>query len=162
MDWQTRVDDWQEREGKGIDDIDPGRLFEQIARVLKGGILRRVMGPALSSLGTEGVREQVANSASSMNEQQRTGLAKILLGGLGSRGIDLGSILKRLGIDPSVAENPGEANAEDLAKLAAHAHQHDHGLFNKAMEFYTEYPLLIQTLGAIAIAAIITYLTQEE
>jgi hypothetical protein len=162
MDWQTRVGDLQAREGQGIDEIDPGQLFEQIARVLKDGILRSVIGPALSSLGTEGIREQVANSASSMNEQQRTSLAKTLLSGLGSRGIDLGPILKRLGIDPSVAENPGEADAEDLAKLAAHAHEHDHGLFNRAMEFYTEYPLLIQTLGAIAIASIITYLTQEE
>jgi hypothetical protein len=162
MDWQTTVGDLQAGEVRGIEDIDPGQLFEQIARVLKGGILRSVIGPALSSLGTEGVREQVANSASSMNEQQRTGLAKTLLSGLGSRGIDPGSILKRLGINPAVAENPGEAKAEDLAKLAAHAHEHDHSLFNKAMEFYTEYPLLIQTLGAIAIASIITYLTQEE
>jgi len=162
MDWQTTVGDLQAGEGQGFDDIDPGQLFEQIARVLKGGLLRSVIGPALSSLGTEGVREQVASSANSMNEQQRTGLAKTLLSGLSSHGIDLGPILKRLGIDPAVAENPGEAKAEDLAKLAAHAHEHDHGLFNRAMEFYTEYPLLMQTLGAIAIASIITYLTQEE
>jgi len=138
------------------------QMYEQIARVLNGGTLRSVIGPALSSLGTEGVREQVANSASSMNDQQRTGLAKTLLSGFRSQGIDLRSILKRLGINPSVAENPAEADVEDLAKLAAHAHENDHRLFNRAMEFYTEYPRLIQTLGAITIAAIITYLTQEE
>jgi hypothetical protein len=128
--------------------------------VLSGGILRSVIGPALSSLGTDGVREQVANTASSMDEQQRTGLARTLLNGLASEGID--SILKRLGINPSVADNPAAAEVEDLAKLAAHAHENDHGLFNRAMEIYNEYPLMIQTLGAIAIAAIITYLTQDE
>jgi hypothetical protein len=138
------------------------QMYEQLARVLKGGTLRSVIGPALSSLGTEGVREQVASSASSMNDQQRTGLAETLLSGFGSQGIDLSSILKRLGINPSVAANPAEADVEDLAKLAAHAHENDHRLFNRAMEFYSEYPRMLQTLGAITIAAIITYLTQEE
>ncbi len=157
MDWQTT-----DGEINMIGGNNASGLFEQLAEVLRGSVFSMVIGPALSSLGTQGVMEQIENSANAMTDEQRTGVARTLLNGLGSSGVDLNSLLGKLGINLSIAGNPAEANAEDLAKLAAHAHENDHGLFNRAMEFYNEYPALVQTLGAIAIAAIVNYLTESK
>mgnify|MGYP006920645457 CR=1 FL=1 len=57
-------------------------------------------------------------------------------------------------MDPSVASNPQAASAQDVAKVAAYAKDERPDLFHKAMEFYAEHPLLVKTMGTLAVAAI--------
>lgn len=128
--------------------------YDQIAQAVPGDILGSVIGPALGSLGAQQVQERIQNSAAEMNPEQRAGFLQTLLGGYRSSGVDLSSLLSQLGIRSSVADNPSQASPQDVAKLAAHAHQTNPDIFNRAMSFYGDHPRLVKVLGAVAITAI--------
>ncbi|MDB5034626.1 MAG: hypothetical protein JWQ98_1867 [Chlorobi bacterium] len=128
--------------------------YDQIAGAVPEGVLGSVIGPALSELGSDQVRERVYNSATEMTPQQRGGLLGSLLGGLSSSGIDLSSLLGKLGISHNVADNPETASPEDVAKVAAHAQENNPGVFQQAMGFYAKHPTLVKILGTMAIASI--------
>jgi len=136
-------------------------LFDQLAGAVPSSTLGSVIGPALSSLGTQQVMEHVLNSASVMNPQQREGLVGSLLNGFSSSGTNVQSLLGQLGINPSVADNPQEASPEEVAKLAAHAHENEPGVFHNAMAFYSEHPTLVKAMGTVAVAVIVKHLADR-
>ena len=102
--------------------------------------------------------EKVLGSASAMSADQRGGLAQNLIRGFASSGTDVSSLLGQLGLSQSIADNPETATAEDVSKLAAHAHANDPGVFQDAMSFYADHPGLVKELGPTAISAIIRML----
>ena len=126
-----------------------------------GGLVNQVsgnqpstVGAALSSLGADKIGELVGGSAGEMSSEQRGQMAGSLLSGFSASGIDLQSLLGKLGVNSAVADNPEQASPEDVAALAAHAHENHPGIFQSAMSFYEEHPTMVKTLGAIAVAAI--------
>jgi hypothetical protein len=88
-----------------------------------------------------------------MTPEQRGGMLSSLLGGLAGAG-GLRDVLGRIGVDPSVASNPQAASPQDVAKVAAYAKDNQPDLFHKAMGFYAEHPMLVKTMGVLAVAAI--------
>jgi F0F1-type ATP synthase membrane subunit c/vacuolar-type H+-ATPase subunit K len=128
--------------------------YDQISSAVPLDMLASVIGPALSSLGTSQVQERIFNSATEMTPEQRGGFMQSLLGGLMGSGANLPGLLSSLGIGQSVIDNPESATPEDVSKLAAHTHDNEPGIFQKAMEFYAEHPTLVKVLGTMAIAAI--------
>jgi len=129
--------------------------YDEVARVVPKDVLGSVIGPALSSLATSEVAEKVLGSANAMSEEQRGGLVQNLINSFASSGTDVPSLLGQLGINQSIADSPETATAEDVAKLAEHAHANDPGVFQSAMSFYAEHPELVKALGPVAISAII-------
>lgn len=129
--------------------------YDQVTSAVPSDILGSAIGPALKSLAVEEFQRHILNSASQMTSEQRGGLFQSLLGGLASSGGNLSSILGQLGIDQSVADNPQNASPEDVAALAAHAHQNNPDVFHRAMAFYAEHPTLVKALGTAAVSAII-------
>ncbi len=128
--------------------------YDQISSSVPTDILASVIGPALSSLGGAQVQERVYNSATEMTPQQRGGFMETLLGGLMSSGANLPGLLSSLGIGQSVIDDPQSASPDDVAKLATHTQENEPSIFEKAMEFYAENPMLVKILGGMAIAAI--------
>ena len=128
--------------------------FDQVAGAVPKDLLGSMIGPALNSLSGDQVQERVRNAASEMTPQERGGLLGNLLGGLGSSGIDLGSLLGRLGVNPEVARNPEQASPEDVARVAAHAKETDPTLFERAMSFFAENPALVKVLGTAVITLV--------
>ncbi len=129
------------------------RHYDEIARAVPPTVLADVIGPAVGTLGTEQVRERVQNSATEMSSAQRGSFLQTLLGALGGGG-DLKGILNRIGVSPAVAADPQAATPEEVGKVAAYAHEHRPEIFDKAMGFYAEHPMLVKILGTLAIAAI--------
>ena len=129
--------------------------YDQVAGIVPKDVLGSVIGPALSSMATAEVAEKVLSSASAMSSEQRGGLVQSLVSGFASSGTDVSSLLGQLGLSQSIADNPETATAEDVSKLAAHAHANDPGVFQSAMSFYGEHPGLVKELGPAAISAII-------
>lgn len=129
--------------------------FEQLSNLVPASLMGSTIGPALSSLGTQEVAQNLLGSAGAMNPQQRGSLFSSLLSGFSSQGIDTTSLLGQLGVNPSVANNPETASPQDVAALAAHAHENSPDVFHKAMEFYGEHPTLVKTLGTVAVGAIV-------
>jgi hypothetical protein len=157
MDWQNLVGGLlnQYMQGGGARNRQEARdHYDQISSAVPTDLLGSIIGPALSSLGTQQVQERIYNSATEMDTQQRAGFLEKLLGGYRSSGTDIFSLLGNLGINSSVANNPGQASPEEVAKLAAYTQQNDPGLFDRAMEFYAENPTLVKVLGTMAVTAI--------
>ena len=135
--------------------------YDQIASAVPPNVLASVIGPALASLGAPQVRERIQNSASEMSSQQRSDFMQTLLNGLKGSGIDLGSLLPQLGVNPAVADRPQEASAQDVAVVAAHAQSVRPAVFNQAMEFYARHPTLVKVLGTLAITKIAQQLSAK-
>lgn len=127
--------------------------YDEIARNVPEDDLASIIGPALGTLGTDQVEERVKNSATEMTPQQRGGFLGTLLGGLGGAS-GIGGLLSQIGVSPSVAQNPQAATPEEVGKVAAYAHQNHPAIFEKAMGFYAQHPMLVKILGTMAIAAI--------
>jgi hypothetical protein len=127
--------------------------YDQIAQHVPPDVLRGTIGPAIGGLEGEQVEDRIRRSASRMTPEQRGGMLSQLLGGLAGAG-GLREVLGRIGVDPSVASNPQAASPQDVAKVAAYAKDERPDLFHKAMEFYAEHPVLVKTMGTLAVAAI--------
>jgi hypothetical protein len=136
--------------------------YDQIHNNVPPGVLGSVIGPALASLGSGEVRQRVYNSAGQMTPDQRGGLMQMLLGGLASSETSQPSLLSSLGMRSSLADNPNDANPEEVAQLAAHAHETNPGVFEQAMSFYSDHPVLVKALGTAAIGAIANKLLQRQ
>lgn len=134
--------------------------YDQIAQSVPPQTLGNVIGPALASLGAGEVQQRVANSATQMSPDQRGNIVQSLLGGFGSSGLNIGSLLGQLGVNPAVATNPQAASPDDVAKLATHAQTTNPGLFQDAMSIYSQHPTLVKALGTMVIAKIASQLSQ--
>ena len=116
----------------------------------------------IDELNSSQVSETVSSLASELNSGQRGALVGSILSGLGSAGVDLQSLLSRLGVSPQVADNPGHATPEEAAALAAHAHENHPGIVQSAMSLYEKHPTLIKTLGLFAAAAISKHASEKK
>ncbi len=135
-----------------------GNHYDQVANAVPQDMLASVIGPALGSLGTGQVRERIYNSATEMDAGQRGDFMSRILSGLGGSGINLGSLLGGLGVNPGVAQNPSSASPDDVAKVATYAKENQPGIFDDAMRFYAAHPTLVKVLGGLAVGAIMRQL----
>jgi hypothetical protein len=136
---------------------DPHAQYDQLSSIVPSSVIGSVIGPALGSMATQEVTQHLLGSANAMNPEQRGTLFSTLLSGFTSQGTDASSLLGSLGISPGVAADPQSASAQDVAALAAHAHENAPDVFHKAMEFYSEHPTLVKTLGAVAVGLIVKH-----
>ena len=146
---------------QNVSDQDAHAHYDQIHNSVPTDILGSVIGPALSSLGGGSLQQTIGNSVSQMNPDQRTQLLQVLLNGLQSSGTNLPALLQQLGVSPSVLSNPQQASTSDVTTIAAHAHANAPGVFNRAMEFYSNHPTLVKAMGTAAILAISRQLTKK-
>jgi len=128
--------------------------YQQIAKAVPPGLLGSLIGPALNSLGPDQVQQSVFKSATEMTPEERGGLFSSLVEGLRSTGTDVTALADEIGIHQTAIDEPQTANPDELAKLAAHAHQNEPNIFHKAMEFYADHPTLVKVFGTVAVAAI--------
>jgi len=134
--------------------------YDRIAATVPKDVLASSIGPALSSLGSDQVRERVRNSAGEMSSSQRGSFLTTLLNSAAGGG-GIASMLQSLGVNPSVAQQPDTASPDDVAKVATHVHDTRPDAFNQAMGFFSEHPTLVKVLGTIAIAKIAQHLSSR-
>ena len=136
--------------------------YDQIAQNTPPQSLGTAIGTALGGLNNGEVQQRVANSANQMSPEQRGGMVESLLGGLGSSGLNVGSILSQLGINQNVASNPQSATPDELGALAAHAHSTNPGILQEAMSVYAAHPTLVKALGTVVIAQVARHLANPQ
>ena len=71
------------------------------------------------------------------------------------------TVVRTVHLSPSLAQNPSSATPADAGALAAHVQQERREIFNQAMAFYAQHPMLVNTLGVVAIARIAQQLTRR-
>lgn len=158
--------DWQNMIGGVLNQLsgsaaapgqDPHAQYDQISSIVPSNVIGSMIGPALGSLATQEVTQHLLGSANAMNPQQRGDLFSSLLSGFTGQGTDPSALLSQLGVNPATAANPQTATPEDVAALAAHAHENAPDVFHKAMEFYGEHPMLVKTLGTVAVGLVVKH-----
>lgn len=135
--------------------------YDQIAQSVPQSTLGTALGSVLGGMNSGEVQQRVANSANQMSPDQRGGVVQSLLGGLGSSGMNIGSLLSQLGINQNVATNPQSATPDEVAKLASQAHATDPGILQQAMSVYAAHPTLVKALGSVVIAGIASHLSKQ-
>ena len=138
------------------------RDYDTIAESVPPNELAPVIGPAVGSLGTGEVEQRIRNSAGEMPPSLRGQFVERLLSALNGKGLDSSAVLSKLGIHPSVAQQPQDASPDDAGRLAAEVHRSHPDVFNAAMEFYSQHPTLVKVLGTLAIARIAQHLSQSQ
>ena len=132
--------------------------YDQITAAIPPHELAPAIGPALTTLSPQDLRERVAASAAQMSAPQRATLVQTMLSGLGP---NVANILATLGLNPALIDDPAQATGADAGAIAAHVQQERPEIFNKAMAVYAQHPMLVKMLGAVAIAKIAQQLTQR-
>ncbi|MEO8431015.1 MAG: hypothetical protein ABI592_05850 [Acidobacteriota bacterium] len=138
-------------------DHDQARVhYDEIARAVPPDILASSIGTAVGELDSDHVERKIEQSATAMTPDQRGSFLQTILAGLGggAAGAALPDLLRRIGASPSVATDPTLATPQDVAKVAKYAKDTRPEIFQKAMGFYAEHPMLVKVLGTLAIAAI--------
>ncbi len=162
MDWQNMIGGVLNQLTGSAQGQDPHSQYDQLLNVVPAGVLGSMIGPALGSMATNELTQHILGSANAMDPQQRGTLFSSLLSAFTSQGTDPSSLLSQIGVNPAVAVDPQSATPEDVAALAAHAHQNAPDVFHKAMEFYGEHPVLVKTLGTVAVGAIVSHFMRKQ
>lgn len=163
MDWQNMIGGVLNQLGgsAAAPGQDPHAQYDQISSIVPSNVMGSMIGPALGSLATSHVSQQLLGSANAMSPQERGDLFSTLLSGFTSQGTDASALLGQLGVNPATAANPQTATAEDVAALAGHAHANAPDVFHKAMEFYGEHPILVKTLGTVAVGLVVKHFMEK-
>lgn len=151
----------QYRGGDNIGREQAHRDYDTIATTVPSSVLGSVIGPALSSLGTQEVQTRVLNSTNEMTPPIRGQFLQRLLTAVTGAGADPTAMLSQLGLDPNIARQPEQASPAEVAKVAAHVQETKPDVFNQAMQFYSEHPTLVKVLGTLAIAKIAQHLSAQ-
>lgn len=140
--------------------------FAKVAERTPATAISGGLAEAFRSDSTPEFGEMISRLFAQSDGAQRAGILNQLLAAAGpalsSGGAlsSLSSILARSGSQVS----PGEAqqvSAETVRKLADEAQKRDPSIIDKASEFYAQHPTLVETLGAGALAVIMSHLSQR-
>jgi hypothetical protein len=141
-----------------------GQDFENVAQQATPSHLAQGLAQAFRSDQTPAFPQMIGNLFSQSNPQQRAGLVNQLLGaapgGLGSLVTGgLASLLQgKSQVTPEQAEQlPPEA----VQQLAQQAHQNNPSIVDRVSQFYSEHPTVIKTLGAGALALIMSHMYEK-
>jgi hypothetical protein len=103
---------------------------------------------------------------SNSNGQQRAGILNQLLGAVGRGGLQSGALSGLSGFltGGKTTVTPEEANQvspETAQQLAEHAQERDPSIVEQASAFYAQHPTLVKSLGAGALALIMSHLSRK-
>ena len=144
--------------------------FNQVAQQTPPAQLGQGVAAAFRSDATPPFAQMVADLFSRSNPQQQAGLLGQLAQALGPAalaGVGSGALGRLLqgGGQSAAAVQPAAAAqvpATDVSALAARAEQQDPSIVDKLGQFYAAHPTLVQSLGAVALSAVMGHLGQNE
>jgi hypothetical protein len=110
--------------------------------------------------------EMLRTLFSNSNGQQRAGILNQLLGAVGRGGLQSGALSGLSGFltGGKTTVTPEEANQvspETAQQLAEHAQERDPSIVEQASAFYAQHPTLVKSLGAGALALIMSHLSRK-
>jgi hypothetical protein len=140
--------------------------FSQVAQSAPQEHIAGGLADAFKSNETPPFAQMLGTLFSNSNGQQRAGILNQLLGAAGSGAVTsgaLGGLAGLLGGGNTVsAEQANQVPPEAVQQLAEHAQRQDPSIIEKASQFYAQHPTVVQTLGAGALALVMSHLSQRQ
>lgn len=143
--------------------------YDQVAGAVPREDLADGIKHAFDSDRTPPFPQMVSGLYSRSNPDQKAGLLNQILGSLGGPGAlsgllgggalgSLGGLLSRGSVSPQEAQQVPPQDVQVLAQTAA---GHNPSVVDAVSQFYAQHPALVKTLGAGAIALLLSRLTER-
>ena len=146
--------------------------FDQVAPQVSTQDLGNSIADAFRSSSTPPFGQMVGSLFNNSNPQQQAGLLNQLVQSLGSGGLSSvarGTLGSLIGTDSGAGSVPANITPEqasqlspgDVNAIAAHAENQDPSIVDRVGSFYAEHPMLVKTLGAVALSAVMGSLSSR-
>jgi len=140
--------------------------FGRVSQTVPASGISAGLADAFRSGSTPPFGQMVASMFGNSNGEQRAGILNHLLGSVPQSALSgglLGGLSSMLGsgattITPQQAQ---QVSPEAVQQLAEHAEKHDPSIVDKASQFYSQHPTLVQGLGAGALALVMSRISQH-
>lgn len=135
--------------------------FGKVAGSADQSSLASGLAAAFHSNQTPAFPEMLSHLFGQSNGDQRAGILTHLLAAAGGGGIagQLGSAFQSSG--PVTPEAAQQVTPENVKQLAEQAQQNDPSIIERASEFYSQHPQVVQSLGAGALALIMSHMSKR-
>ncbi|HMF09755.1 MAG TPA: hypothetical protein VKJ00_11495 [Thermoanaerobaculia bacterium] len=152
----------------GASDEDVHAAYDQVAHQVPKGNLAAGLSHAFKSDQTPPFEQMVSGLFGQSNSDQKAGLLNQLLGSLGPGGgsqilssLGLGGLAGALGGGAVTHQQAQEVSPEAVQSLARQAAAKDPSIMDKAAGFYAQHPTLVKTIGAGALAILMSKMSAE-
>ena len=139
--------------------------FDQVAKVVPTSDLADGVAHAIRSDQTPGFGQIVSNMFNQANGQQKAGMLNQLLSALGPSaaaavgGGALADVVNKGGA--ATAADAQQVSPDVVQQLADRAHTADGSIVDKLSGFYAQHPTLVKSLGAGALALVMSKLSNR-
>jgi hypothetical protein len=141
--------------------------FDQVARGVPASSLAEGIAHAFRSDQTPAFEQMLTGLFSQSNGEQKAGILNQVLSTLGSSGITqalagaggLAGLAGMLGGGNVTPQQAQQVPPEAVQALAQRAAQKDPGIMEQAASFYAQHPTLVKTIGAGALALVMSKLS---
>src|SRR5205823_6526150 len=144
--------------------------FQQVAQAVPPQTLANSLAAAFRSNQTPPFENMVSNLFGQSDPNQRAGLLNTLMGGLGGGGVS--SLLAGGGLSQFAGMLGGGQNQvtpqqasqvppQAVQQFAAQAAQQNPGIVDTVSGFYAQHPTLVKSLGAGALAMMMSHMAQQ-
>ncbi len=134
--------------------------FHQVAQSTPPELLSQGLSAAFNSDQTSSFGEMIGSMFGQANAQQKSGIVNRLLAGLGPAAA---GVMTQLGLThtegaatPALStEQAGQISTAQVQQIATHAQNANPGIVESMSHFYAQHPVLVKSLGAVALSIIL-------
>lgn len=169
MSWMSEIGDLLQKYRGGAASGAPSNAaddFGKVAEQAPQSTLSSGLAEAFRSNSTPAFGEMVSHLFAHSDGAQRAGILNHLLAAAGpaaASGGAFGSLAGSLSGEGGAvtAEQAQQVRPEEVQQLAAQAEKRDPSVIDRASEFYSQHPTLIKTLGAGALAVMMSRMSRH-
>lgn len=139
--------------------------FGRVSQTAPASGISAGLADAFRSGSTPPFGQMVASLFGNSNGEQRAGILNHLLSSVPQSALSgglLGGLSSILGSGSTITpQQAQQVSPEAVQQLAEHAEKHDPSIVDKASQFYSQHPTLVQGLGAGALALVMSRISQH-
>src|SRR3954468_9065989 len=152
----------QQYAGGGSNPPNAERDFDHVSQNTSQDHLASGIAGAFRSDATPPFAQTISSLFSNSDGQQRAGILNHLLSaaGPGAAGL-LGGLLGGQGTSQVTPEQAQQVPPEAVHDLAQQAEKNNPSIVETASNFYAQHPKLVQSLGAVALASIMSHMSRK-
>jgi hypothetical protein len=142
----------------------PERDFDDAANTASHDHLASGIAGAFRSDGTPPFAQMISSMFSNSDGQQRAGILNHLLSAAGPAAASgvLGSLLGGQTNSQVTPEQAQQISPEAVHDLAQHAEKNNPSILDTASQFYAQHPTLVKSLGAVALASVMSHMSRAQ
>ncbi len=156
----------QDRPDASSEDVE--RHYDQVAQAAPPSDLASGLSGMFRSDSTAPFGQLISQLFSQSNGNQRADILNTLLASGAASGL-LAQLARSAGINLGAAGNGGQVTPEEAARVspeiveqvAAQAEKQDPSIIERASQFYAQHPMLVKSLGAVAMSMFMSHIANR-